>query len=71
MQKQNAILKVEHDVKQCAHIFHIKGRSLSQPHFEGSVRSPLTLPKMGLGNVMPIHTASYMTIGYGHAHHGF
>jgi hypothetical protein len=22
--------------------------SLSQPHFEGSVRSPLTLPKMGL-----------------------
>jgi hypothetical protein len=23
---------------------------MSQPHFEGSVRSPLTLPKMGLGN---------------------
>ncbi len=23
---------------------------LSQPHFEGSVRSPLTLPKMGLGS---------------------
>jgi hypothetical protein len=22
--------------------------SLSQPHFEGSVRSPLTFPKMGL-----------------------
>jgi hypothetical protein len=22
--------------------------SLSQPHFEGNVRSPLTLPKMGL-----------------------
>jgi hypothetical protein len=24
--------------------------SMSQPHFEGSVRSPLTLPKWGLGN---------------------
>jgi hypothetical protein len=24
--------------------------SLSQPHFEGSVRLPLTLPKMGLGS---------------------
>ncbi len=24
--------------------------SMSQPHFEGSVRSPLTLPKMGLGS---------------------
>jgi len=24
--------------------------TLSQPHFEGSVRSPLTLPKMGLGS---------------------
>ncbi len=24
--------------------------SLSQPHFEGNVRSPLTLPKMGLGS---------------------
>jgi hypothetical protein len=23
---------------------------LLQPHFEGSVRSPLTLPKMGLGS---------------------
>ncbi len=23
---------------------------MSQPHFEGVVRSPLTLPKMGLGN---------------------
>jgi hypothetical protein len=23
---------------------------LSQPHFEGSVRSPLTLPKMGFGS---------------------
>jgi hypothetical protein len=23
---------------------------LSQPHFEGSVRSPFTLPKMGLGS---------------------
>jgi hypothetical protein len=23
---------------------------LSQPHFEGVVRSPLTLPKMGLGS---------------------
>jgi len=24
---------------------------VSQPHFEGSVRSPLTLPKMGLGSL--------------------
>jgi hypothetical protein len=24
---------------------------LSQPYFEGNVRSPLTLPKMGLGNL--------------------
>jgi len=23
---------------------------MSQPHFEGSVRSPFTLPKMGLGS---------------------
>ncbi len=28
--------------------FHVT--SLSQPHFEGSVRSPFTLPKMGLEN---------------------
>jgi len=26
--------------------------SMSQPHFEGVVRSPLTLPKMGLGSPM-------------------
>ncbi len=25
---------------------------MSQPHFEGVVRSPLTLPKMGLGSPM-------------------
>ncbi len=25
--------------------------SMSQPHLEGSVRSPLTLPKMGLGSL--------------------
>jgi hypothetical protein len=25
-------------------------RLMSQPHFEGGVRSPLTFPKMGLGN---------------------
>jgi hypothetical protein len=29
--------------------YKIKGQ-MSQPHFEGSVRSPLTLPKMGLGS---------------------
>jgi hypothetical protein len=30
------------------------------------------VPTLGiLGLVMPIHTASYMTVGYGHAHHGF
>jgi len=27
-----------------------KGCCVSQPHFEGSVRLPLTLPKMGLGS---------------------
>jgi len=27
-----------------------QNRVLLQPHFEGSVRSPLTLPKMGLGS---------------------
>ncbi len=27
------------------------GQQLSQPHFEGSVRSPFTLPKMGLGSL--------------------
>jgi hypothetical protein len=27
----------------------LKTQQLSQPHFEGSVRSPLTLPKMGVG----------------------
>jgi hypothetical protein len=33
---------------------------LSQPHFEGVVRSPLTLPKMGLGSppgLLKIHSA--------------
>jgi hypothetical protein len=29
---------------------HIKTYKMSQPHFEGVVRSPLTLPKMGLGS---------------------
>ncbi len=29
-------------------ITNIEVHNLSQPHFEGSVRSPLTLPKMGL-----------------------
>jgi len=28
----------------------IGGGLMSQPHFEGSVRSPLTLQKMGLGS---------------------
>ncbi len=27
-----------------------KNPDMSQPHFEGSVKSPLTLPKMGLGS---------------------
>jgi hypothetical protein len=36
----------------CGFFFDCKGvpPPVSQPHFEGSVRSPLTLPKMGLGN---------------------
>jgi hypothetical protein len=28
----------------------LESLEVSQPHFEGSVRSPLTLPKMGLGS---------------------
>jgi len=32
------------------HVSEEKGGCLSQPHFEGSVRSPLTLSKMGLGS---------------------
>jgi hypothetical protein len=28
----------------------LSGGLMSQPHFEGSVRSPLTFPKMGLGS---------------------
>jgi hypothetical protein len=28
----------------------VMGQQMSQPHFEGSVRSPLTLSKMGLGS---------------------
>jgi len=32
------------------HVNEVKGGCLSQPHFEGSVRSPLTLSKMGLGS---------------------
>ncbi len=27
---------------------------MSQPHFEGSVKSPLTLPKMGLGSPLKL-----------------
>jgi hypothetical protein len=29
-------------------VAHVGNHPLSQPHFEGSVRSPLTLSKMGL-----------------------
>jgi hypothetical protein len=29
---------------------YLHGGCLLQPHFEGSVRSPLTFPKMGLGS---------------------
>jgi hypothetical protein len=34
------------------YIYNILAKSpkMSQPHFEGSVRSPFTLPKMGLGS---------------------
>jgi len=31
---------------------------MSQPHFEGVVRSPLTLPKMGLGSPPLLKTQS-------------
>jgi hypothetical protein len=38
---------VPHQLSNHHRIFRCK---LSQPHFEGNVRSPLTLPKMGLGS---------------------
>ncbi len=37
-------------LKTLVNRFVLKYAGLSQPHFEGSVRSPLTLPKMGLGS---------------------
>jgi hypothetical protein len=33
---------------------------MSQPHFEGSVRSPLTLPKMGLGS--PLRLPNFQSV---------
>ncbi len=37
-------------IKDWCHVPQATYPKLSQPHFEGSVRSPLTLPKMGLGS---------------------
>jgi len=34
-----------------------------QPHFEGSVRSPLTLPKMGLGSPLGLPKTQNAIIG--------
>jgi len=38
------------DTSQATTIVDTKVAILSQPHFEGVVRSPLTLPKMGFGS---------------------
>jgi len=47
------MILVESDFNSFFIIFFNKSNTLLpllQPHFEGSVRSPLTFPKMGLGN---------------------
>jgi hypothetical protein len=36
---------------------------VSQPHFEGVVRSPLTLSKMGLGNPPGLPKTQSMIVG--------
>ncbi len=36
---------------------------MSQPHFEGSVRSPLTLPKMGLRNPLGLPKLQSSIVG--------
>jgi len=36
---------------------------VSQPHFEGSVRSPLTLPKMGLGSPLGLSKTQNLIAG--------
>ncbi len=36
---------------------------LLQPHFEGVVRSPLTLPKMGLGSPLGLLKTQSMIVG--------
>jgi hypothetical protein len=43
--------------------FILKYAGLSQPHFEGSVRSPLTLPKMGLGSPLGLPKAQSAIAG--------
>jgi hypothetical protein len=40
---------ISHMVFQGIFFYELK-HTLLQPHFEGVVRSPLTLPKMGLGS---------------------
>jgi hypothetical protein len=37
--------------------------NLSQPHFEGSVRSPLTLPKMGLESPLGLPKTQNSIVG--------
>jgi len=36
---------------------------MSQPHFEGNVKSPLTLPKMGLGSPPGFSKTHNMIVG--------
>jgi hypothetical protein len=49
IQKQ-CLNKKNHSLAQRDHKTLKTKPNLSQPHFEGNVRSPLTLPKMGLGS---------------------
>jgi len=46
----NSSSNLKINVKNCVFTFLDFSSLLSQPHFEGNVRSPLTLPKMGLGS---------------------
>jgi hypothetical protein len=36
---------------------------MSQPHFEGNVRSPLTFPKMGLGSLSGLPKTQNTIVG--------
>jgi len=50
----------QNDPKSCELL--VKYQML-QPHFEGSVRSPLTLPKMGLGSPLGLPKIQNVIVG--------